>query len=68
MIIIYWEEEYVCAIKVNAEYSVLTNTEIGLQINADKSKYVVMSRYQNAGRSYGITNDNIYFEILRELK
>ena len=32
----------------------LTNVEIGLDINADKNKYMVMSRDQNAGRSHNV--------------
>jgi len=32
--------------------------EIGLEVNADKTNYMVMSRNQNAGRSYNIKNDN----------
>jgi len=36
----YWEEAY---IKANAEALVLGNKEIGLEVNADKTKYMVMS-------------------------
>ena len=46
----------------------LANTKIGLEINADKSKYIVMYRYQNAGRSGSIKSDNISFEMLRQFK
>jgi len=38
--------------KENAEALVAASKEIGLEINADKSKYMVMSRDQNAGRSH----------------
>ena len=31
--------------------SVVASKEIGLEVNADKTKYIVMSRDQNAGRS-----------------
>ena len=50
--------------KIKSEYSVLVNTEIGLEINAHKSN----SGYQNAGRSDSIKNDNISFQILRQFK
>jgi len=30
---------------------VVANKEIGLEVNADNTKYMVMSRGQNAGRS-----------------
>ena len=46
MILIYWEEVY---IKENAEALVAATREIGMEISADKTKYMVMSRDQNAG-------------------
>ena len=36
--------------------------EIGLEVNPDKTNYMVMSRDQNAGRSYNIKTDYISFE------
>jgi len=38
------------------------NKEIGLEGNADKTKCMVMSRYQNAGQSHNIKIDNSSFE------
>jgi len=35
-------------IKENAEALVVASKEIGLEVNADKSKYMVMSQDQNA--------------------
>ena len=32
--------------------------EIGLEVNADKTKYIVTSRDQNAGRSHSMKIDN----------
>ena len=55
-------------VRVNGESSVLANTEIGLEISADKSKYIVMSGYQNAARSDSIKNVNNSFEIFRQFK
>jgi hypothetical protein len=43
MILIYWVE------KKNAEALVIARKAIGLAVNADKTKYMGMSRYQNAG-------------------
>jgi len=40
--------------------------EIGLEVNADKTKYLVMSRDQNAGRSRNIKTDNNSFERVEE--
>ena len=33
----------------NAEALVVATKEIGLEVNADKTKYMIMSRDQNAG-------------------
>jgi hypothetical protein len=35
--------------------------EIGLEVNHDKTKYMVMCRDQNTGRSHNIKNDNSSF-------
>jgi len=45
-------------IKENIEALVDVNKEIGLEVNADKTKYMLMSRDQNAGRSHDIKTDN----------
>jgi len=36
-------------VKENVEAFVVATKEIGLEVNADKTKYVIMSRDQNAG-------------------
>jgi hypothetical protein len=41
---------------------VVDSKGIGLEVNADKTKYMVMSRDQNAGRSHTINIDNKSFE------
>jgi len=52
----------------NAEALVVASKEIGLEVNSDKTKYMVMSRDQNAGRSHSIKIDNISFERVEEFK
>ena len=42
--------------------------EIGLEVNADKTKYMVMSRDQDAGQSHNIKIDKSSFEKVEELK
>jgi hypothetical protein len=37
------------AIKKNTEALVVASKEIGLEVNAEKTKYIVMSQDQNAG-------------------
>jgi hypothetical protein len=60
--------ESIYIIKQNAETLAVTNKKIGLEVNADKTKYMVMSRDQNAGRSHVIKIDDIYFARVEEFK
>jgi hypothetical protein len=47
---------------------VVTNKETGLEVNADKTKYIVMSRDKNAGRRHNIKHDNCSFEEAEQFK
>ena len=42
--------------------------EIGLEVNGDKTKYMVMSRDQNAGRNHSMRTDISTFERVEEFK
>jgi len=44
----------------------VANKETGLEVNADKTKYMVMSRGQNAGGSHNIKINNSPFERVEE--
>ena len=55
-------------VKKNTEALVVSSKETGLEVNADKTKYMAMSRDQNAGRSHNIKIDNISFERLEEFR
>ena len=55
-------------IKKNTEALVVDSKEIGLEVNADRTKYVVMSRDKNAGRSHNIKIDNSSIERKEEFK
>ena len=46
----------------------MASKEIGLEVNADKTKYMIMSRHQNAGWSHSMEADNSFFERLEEVK
>jgi len=48
--------------KENAEALVAATREIGLEVNADKTKYMIMSREQNAGRIHRERIDNRTFD------
>ena len=49
-------------IKENAEALIMASKEIGLEVNVDKTKYMVMSQNQNAGQSQNMRIDNRSFE------
>jgi hypothetical protein len=55
-------------IKKNTEALLDGSKEIGLEVNADKTKNMVMSRDQDAGRSHSIKIDNSSFERVEEFK
>ena len=42
--------------------------QIVLGVNADKTKYMVMSRDQNSGQSHGMKFDNSSFERVEEFR
>jgi hypothetical protein len=55
-------------LRKNTEALVVASMETGLEVNAAKTKYMVMSRNQNAGRSYNIKTDNSSFRRVEEFK
>jgi len=55
-------------LKENAEALVAASRETGLEVSADKTKYMVMSRDQNAGRIQSVRTDNSTFERVEEFK
>ena len=56
----------VYTIKKKAEALVIASKETGLEVNADKTNYMVMSRDQGAGRSHSKKTDNSSFEGVKE--
>jgi len=47
---------------------VVASKEIGLKVNADKTKYVVMFQDQNAERSHNVKKDNRSSERVEQCK
>jgi len=45
-------------VKENAKGLIVASKKTGLEVNADKTKYMVMSRDQNAGRSHSMKIHN----------
>ena len=68
MMLIYWAEAYIHTINKNTETLVVASKEIGLEVNADKTKYMVMVRDQNAGPSHNIKTDSSFFEWVEQIK
>jgi hypothetical protein len=56
----------VSTILKNIEALVVASKEIYLEVNADKTKYMVMPRDQNAGQSHKIASR--FFEKVEEFK
>jgi hypothetical protein len=51
--------------KKNTEVLVV---EIGLEVNAEKTEYMIMSRDQNVGQNHNIKTDNKSFESVEQFK
>ena len=58
----------VYTVKENTEALVVVTKETGLEVNADKTKYMIMFRDRNAGRSYSMKIDNSSIERVEEFK
>ena len=55
-------------VKENAVTLVVATKETGLEVNADKTKYMVISRDRNAGRGHSMKIDNSSIERVEEFK
>jgi hypothetical protein len=53
----------VSTMKNNAEALLEARSEAGLEVNTDKSKYMVASRYQIGGQNYNLLTANKSFEM-----
>jgi hypothetical protein len=66
MMLICWEEAYILYRKTDV--LVVASKETGLEVNAVKTKYMVISRDQNAGRSHNIETDDSSVKRVEEFK
>jgi hypothetical protein len=55
-------------VKENTEGLIVAIKKIALEVNTDKTKYIVMSRDKNVGRSHSMEVDNSSFERVEEFK
>ena len=60
--------KFYCHTKVLQPSFFFVTKEIGLEVNADKTKYMVMSREQTAGLSHTMKFDNSSIERVEEFK
>jgi len=56
------------SVKGNAEALLVGSKETGIEVNADKTKYMVIYRDQNAGRNHTMKIYNCSFEKVGQLK
>jgi hypothetical protein len=55
-------------IKENTETLLEAGRDVGLEINAEKTKYMVMSRHQNSGKNQNVRIANELFENVEKFK
>jgi hypothetical protein len=55
-------------IKENTEFLLEASRDVGLGIKAEKTKYMIMSRYQNSGQNQNIRIANESFQNMAEFK
>jgi len=55
-------------VQKNTDALVVASKESGLAVNADTTKYMVMSRDHNAVRSYNVTTANGFFESVEQFR
>jgi hypothetical protein len=55
-------------IKENTETLLEASTDVGLEINAEKTKYMTISRHQNSGQNKNISIANESFENVAKFK
>ena len=68
IVVLYKKLRNVHTVKKNAEALVAATKEIGLEVNAHKTKYMIVSRDQNAGRIHNMKIDNSSIERAEEFK
>jgi hypothetical protein len=55
-------------VKKNTQTLTDTGKEVGLKVNAEKTKYMLLSRHQNAGQNHKIKIANRSFENVAKFK
>jgi hypothetical protein len=61
-------EDNTNTIKKHMETLIDTSKEVGLEVNTEKTKYMLLSHHQNAGQSHDIKIGNGSFENVAQFK
>ena len=61
-------EENLQIIRENAEIFIKTSKDIGLEVNSDKTKYMITSRQHNILQNQNIVMENLSFENVEKFK
>jgi hypothetical protein len=61
-------ENNINTVQKDTNTTIDASKEVGLEVNAEKSKYMLMSRHQNAGQNRNINIVNRSFENVVQLK
>jgi hypothetical protein len=56
------------AIKINTETLIDASKEVGLTVNTEKTKYMLLSRHQNGGQNHDIKIANRCFENVAQFR
>jgi ribosomal protein S2 len=68
MLYIHLFRDNIDTIKKNTETLIGASKEVGLEVNAEKTKYMLLSRNQNAGQNHNIKIANRSFENVTQFK
>jgi hypothetical protein len=61
-------EHKINTVQINTEALTDASTEVDVEVKTEKTKYVLMSRHQNAGQNHNRKIANISFETVSDLK
>jgi hypothetical protein len=56
------------AVEKNTETLIDASKEVGLEVNTEKTKYMLLSRHQNAGKNHDIKIGNRCFENVAQFR